>query len=322
VQDLGRIQVTPSKQTEGYETRKEYFDRIAREEREQKAAEQKRIDDALMVPVRATEQELREAAREQSRKLALFWGRPLSTIASFPIDLCPVDIVGSYPTQTGPKDAKADAAAFRAFKDKLSSRGVTLSDEGWSRLGSYLSALNYHRQVSLADAKSWELAFARLYNDLGIFQATGEVQGELREEQPQPAARQEHNDAPTMKTLLAVDAGTQEGQRAARQIADDLYATEARPLVLQWERLLKSVFGYTVTPEDRKLIVNWFTTNNKSWLRHESFNECRRFFVATSRWPDSMLTPEEKALTAIENLPRSPGESDYSYRRRAQALAR
>ncbi len=125
-----------------------------------------------------------------------------------------------------------------------------------------------------------------------------------------------------MKDLLAVDAGTEEGRRTARQIGDALYEQEMLPLYREWIDLIYRTFNHVVTRKDADLVNAWFATNNKSWLRHESYNECRRYLVSIHHWPDSMLTPEEKTLIAIESLPRSQGESDFSYRRRAQALAR
>jgi hypothetical protein len=323
VQDLGRVSITPDKGTEGYETRKEYFDRIAREEREQKAAEQKRIEAEQRAKEDEAMRPLREEARKQSERLKLFWSSPLDRIATFGVELTLNDLVGDYPLQTEPKDGKADTTAYRRFKEQLASRGVTLTEDGWTRLGTYLASLYYHRNISLADVRSWELGFTRLYNDLGVFQATGEVQGEFRSEPAtEPAVRQEPAPALTMNDLMNVDAGTQEGRREAKRIADDLYSIQAAGLYQQWIDHIREKFGYSVTRKDADRIAEWFTTNNKSWLQFDNFNQVKRYLVSIHHWPESMLTREEKAILDIENLPRLAGESDFSYRKRAQALAR
>lgn len=325
----GMLSTTNAKhvQVESVQTPRNGLKAFQREEEARIAAEQAAEQRRIEATERAKEDEinrpLREAAREQSERLAKFWSRPLPVISSFGLDLCPVDPIGDYVMGESANvwDSQLDVRAHKQFKADLESRGCTLSSDGWNRLGGFLEALRFHRQVSLASVANWRQALERLVS-LGVFQP-GEISG-YQPPQPvtEPAARHEHNDALTMKDLLAVDAGTQEGQRAARQIADDLYATEAAGLYQQWIDHIREHFGYSVTRKDATLIAEWFASNNKSWLQFDNFNQVKRYLVSIHHWPESMLTREEKAILDIENLPRQAGESDFSYRRRAQALAR
>jgi hypothetical protein len=330
IQDVNALPVTPAPVRNSTvagvparETLASFTREYNRAEQERQAAEQRRIEAAQREREDELARPLREAVKESSRKLTMFWNKPLSVIRDFGVDLSPIDMIGDYiiMSEANVWDSQLDVRAHKQFKADLESRGCTLSSDGWDRLGGFLEALRFHRQISLAVVANWQQALDRLVS-LGVFQP-GEISGyQVPQPATEPAVRHERNDAPTMADLLAIDAGTQEGQRAARQIGDDLYVQEMLPLYREWIDLIRTAFGHVVTRKDADLINAWFAQNNKSWLRHESYNECRRYLVSIHHWPDSMLTPEEKALTAIESLERPAGMSDYEYRKRAQALAR
>lgn len=205
--------------------------------------------------------------------------------------------------------------AFESLPQELSREGMTLHACGLEKVKK-IAQLN--PTIDIRQPANWRAIFDHA-NELGALKADDVT---VPTPQPEPVKPPEHSDARTMDDLLAVDAGTQEGQRAAREIADDLYASEVAPLYQEWIDLIYRTFNHVVNRKDADLIAEWFATNNKSWLRHESYNECRRYLVSIHHWPDSMLLPHERSLLEIETLPRLPGESDFSYRRRAQALAR
>lgn len=322
----GMLSTTNAKRVQVIDQPRETLASFTRQENERIAAEQeaqrKRIEAEQRAKLEEIERPLREAVTESSRNLTMFWNKSLSVIRDFGVDLSPIDMIGDYVIdESNVYDSQLDVRAHKEFQNDLASRGCTLSSDGWDRLGGFLEALRFHRQASLTVVANWETALERMMS-LDVFQP-GEISGYRPQvTEPQPAVRHEPAPALTMNDLMNVDAGTQEGRQEAKRIADDLYSTEAAGLYRQWIDHIREKFGYSVTRKDADRIAEWFTTNNKSWLFFDNFNQVKRYLVSIHHWPESMLTREEKAILDIENLPRQAGESDFSYRRRAQALAR
>ena len=130
--DWSRIKSTSVENKSGYQTRKEFLEQ---EERERIAAENS-AERRRTAPLREVEQELREAAREASARIAMYWKIPIEEIQMNPVSITRVDIAGDY--EIGPRDEPAENAAWKEFQENLKSSGCTLSDAGLLRLSHYL----------------------------------------------------------------------------------------------------------------------------------------------------------------------------------------
>lgn len=317
VVDIYNTPLTPAKTTPGLESTKEFYARTQREEQEWWAAEQTRIEAERMAPVRAIERELKQAAKEQSEKIAAFYSKPLAVIAGAGVDVAPSDpVYGDYPLQDGPKDAAADAAAYREFKSDLANRGCTLTDAGWQRLGGYLSALHYNRNISLASASSWAIGLKRMAS-LSVFYS-----GELNNYQRQPATKRPAVQPVRPESFDELLHRTSTESRADRhELLEALKKEKDRveiPIFREWAAHLSRDYGFTLSQEDATYILEaLFPKNNWSFAKGESYNMARRAMVAQHKWPSTMLTEVERLTQELESIP----STDYfKYREAKQRL--
>ena len=212
--------------------------------------------------------------------------------------------------------------ALNDWVEHLTERtGITLNVVGLSRVVAYAVA-----QLRAGKDMSTAAAFNKCYNRLFDSGAFGQDEVGFDESlriavAPTPAP--EPAPEPNIESLLATDAGTVEGRRAAHQIADSLYENEVVPLYSEWVDFIYQTYNHVVSRIDADKIEAWFQKTQKSRLDRRSWDEVRKYLVLTlNHWPMSMLSAEEQALIAIENVERRPNESDYAYRLRCQQAAR
>jgi hypothetical protein len=293
VADIGRLplvkmpdQPRPSlKRFQQEEAREEEAARIA--------AESRRLE-----PLRGVEQELREAAREASARIAMYWRIPIEEIQMNPVSITRVDIAGDY--EIGPRDEPAENAAWKEFQENLKSFGCTLSDAGLLRLSHYLSSLNYHRGISLTSVSNFATALERLVS-LDVFQS-GELTGY---QTPAPAP----TPTPTRHTVIdplaeieSLNLDSREGNRRAKQLAaNDFFGREFAHVVDQWEGWLLATFNYVLTDDVRKAAGKWWERNpTASPLSGESWTSLRLNLVKQGVMPASCRTREEILMETIE----------------------
>src|SRR5579863_1510692 len=296
--DIGRLPITPVENKSGFETRKEFYAREEREEREQQAAEQKRLDDERMKPIRELEDEIKAEAREQTLRVKKFFSQLLKTMAEFTPAEAPVDHKGNYPVRVGPRDMKKEFDVYKTFREQLSARGCELSEGGWSRLGGYLTSLAEGRGVEIT-ADVYEGALARLVS-LDVFLAY-EIKGyEPPKKQvvpTQPVEQPESNIA----NIEDMPSQSREQERELRRVVGGQWSTEFAKWFFAWTLSLRTNFGYEF-PIDQlgRKAADYLARWNLSPLSYASWDKVRVAFVRSGDFPNTMLTPSEILSRLIE----------------------
>jgi hypothetical protein len=305
VADIGRLplvkmpdQPRPSlKRFQQEEAREEEAARIA--------AESRRLE-----PLRGVEQELREAAREASARIAMYWRIPIEEIQMNPVSITRVDLAGDY--EIGPRDEPAENAAWKEFQENLKSSGCTLSDAGLLRLSHYLSSLNYHRGISLTSVSNFAKALERLVS-LDVFQP-GELTGYRQTASKTTPEPERHAVIDPLAELEDLTLESRSGNARAKQIAtNDFFGRQVAPIASQWREWLIATFNYVPTPEVQKAAGQWFLNNpTESPLSSEAWTRLRLNLIKKNVMPKECRLPEEILMESIE----SSSERSDSYEAR------
>jgi hypothetical protein len=148
---------------------------------------------------------------------------------------------------------------------------------------------------------------------LGVF-ADGEVtlpRANKQPVKPKPTAT-EH-----LTELLQTTSGeSREGKRLLETAVEDAALVDvARPLFAEWLSHLYTDFGgFKPSEDDKRYIINvWIPKSNLSYTAASTYHAARRHMVSIFRWPDSLLTPDEKLSRELEDVPLN----DYQARRDA-----
>ena len=304
--DWSRIKSTPVENKSGYQTRKEFLEQEEQEQARIAASEERR----RTAPLREAEQELREAAREASARIAMYWKIPIAEIQMNPVSITRVDIAGDY--EIGPRDEPAENAAWKEFQENLKSFGCTLSDAGLLRLSHYLVSLNYHRGISLTSVSNFATALERLVS-LNVFQP-GELTGYQQTptktvEQPvtQPPAEQ------TLDELLETTSSeTREGrakirdavQRAA--VHGEYHATWSAfeaSLYANFsptpENVAQGHKGFVMTPIQKQTFYDTMLRRGMNFHRPKDYDTVRVALCKSGDLP-ALLYPQERLEIEME----------------------
>jgi hypothetical protein len=303
--DIARLPRTEVKNESGFQTRQEFYEQ---EERERQEVE-RRQKEMQERPLRAAEDELKQAAREQTERVKKFYSLPLQAMAEFGLDFAVNDLAGDYPLHQGPVDSKSDAAAYRRFKENLASHGCTLSTEGWSRLGSYLAAVRFHRGISLSSVDSWAIGLERLVT-LDILQP-GEITGYVKPthdvKQPNVAVD------PTFDELASkLSTESYEGRKALIAAAESEAQLELHPVWSAFESSLRTNFdGFVLTPTQRRKFYDTMIRQQMRLNYPPDYDRVRVALAKAGEIPSHLLYPAEKLEIDFE----SKSLDDYQNRR-------
>lgn len=293
LQDLNSLPVSPVTEYKSDETRAQFYAREAAEQNARKAAEQEK----LMAPVRESETRLRQAAAEATKKVQKFWSLSMQDVSDYGIDFSPLDPIGDY--TEGPRDKKAEIAAYTDAEHYLTGEGVTLSPEGWNRVGGYLEALHHHRNVSLASADSWLKAVDRL-SSLGCF-AGGELTGyeNLTSRKPKQATVTPEP-TPTWSAVQGLSTERRDDRKKVLEAVAEDFTGEIAAFFGLWQEQLARDYNYYIPDALIKRVLRYVTDQNLNPLRHETWNIVRRVFVKNGWFPAGMLTEREKLSELCE----------------------
>jgi hypothetical protein len=259
--------------------------RLANEKAAKDAAEEQRI----LAPLRA---EARKAAERVSK---YFRHTPLSDLRSgIDTEISPCDPIGSYYVTAGGNQGDV-AAAYKAFKNNLESHGCTLTADGWTRFGSYLTSLFFHRDVSMSNIENLATALERCV-ELNIF-ADGEITGyQPTRERIEPTQAAKKKDHP----LDELESLSQKDREKEIAIVNQAHFDDCAPLVREWFALLESTWGFVPTREQLDAVTAWFRYNGANWKLHSEYNKCRLALVRAGVFPPHMVTDEERQAEMID----------------------
>lgn len=298
--DIGSLAVTPT-----VDQPRQSLKRFQREEETRIKAEQAAKEEAVRVRLVEIEAPLKAEAQEHSRRLKLYWSRPLSDISVNGLEIALVDFVGDY--EIGPRDTEKENTAWSEFKDNLKSCGCVLSEDGGLRLSWFLSSLAFRRGVSLTSVENFAKALERLHS-LQVFPA-GELTGyRTSETVEQPRTTQtEVNPLDELETL------TLESRRdnaRGKEIVEGLVGAEQREAWNQFITQLYEDTGHMLTNHERLAIFNTMKRRGLDIRNSKHFRLAVVALAHTGEVSDKILSPQDKLDAFIETA----NLQDYSVR--------
>jgi len=230
---------------------------------------------ALKAKTSEAQRQFDAAARELTSRVKAFYSLPLAEMGGYPVEAAPVDYVRplgrEFIVRTSPRDHKNEVKIYWAFRNALATeRGTTLTEEGWTRLGSWVASLLENADIQ-SSADVWEEGLHRLQS-LGCFSANCEELFDYRPrpEQvlpPMPVAQPKPDARPFDERLEAIDSSTRAGAATQKslviqEIYKDIrsafyrFAEECRALFFKEEFTTEEIQAMTRIVEARSLNAN------------------------------------------------------------------
>jgi hypothetical protein len=279
------------------------------------AAEQQRVKDEETRKTKELQDQISENLRKvrdaESAPIQAYWQQDLAAISAFGITKAPVDKWLCVETTATRGSEAAIFETYKKFRSDIEARGVSLSEDSWSKLGSYLQAARFHSQASLTAPGTFQAALIRLYT-LKCLDVTGDPLTLLQAPESQPQTQADPQ--PTLdETLRTVSGETREGRAELLAAVHDSIANEALDVYHLWYRSVIDGFGCYLTPEDVKVITNRMVKLALPFRAPASWNSARVWACQNGLLSNNnLLTADERACIAIENDPRPT--SDYQAR--------
>jgi hypothetical protein len=247
-------------------------------------------EEEKMAPVRAIEAKTNDVLRklkvEEESVLKTFWALPLAEIAKLGIGAAPVDNWLRLESSEAARDSKAEALAYRACKSDFEDAGITLSGDGWARVGSYLQVQAAKLGVNIATAESWSRAVQRLY-ELGVFQE-GEISGDLAQFNPRSPVPE--SKPKTFDDVLRESGDSRADDERLRNVVVDAWTDEVGALAIEWGQSLQKNFGLTLTAEHKRWCLQYFRNAGLNVTDPRSLDRCRVEAVNRGIFPPTCLT--------------------------------
>jgi hypothetical protein len=262
--------------------------------------EEAKRQEKLTAPFRKAQSELHAETREINRRVKAFYSLDLTEMGGFPIGSAVVDILaigfGNFPTRHTLRDTREENDIYRAFRKELEAQGTLLSEDGYRRLGSWISV-----QVGKGDiepsAELWQCGLDRL-TDLSCFKS-----GESNYQDPAPQPKPVTQSKPGLDDLLrTTSAESRSGREILIAAVGREWSQDVCDMMLAWIESLKKNFDYDFPVDElAKKVGEYMVRWNFDPMAHKTYDQIRRAFVKLGYLPDNMLTESERLADLIEN---------------------
>jgi hypothetical protein len=115
-----------------------------------------------------------------------------------------------------------------------------------------------------------------------------------------PQAETPAEPQPTLDNIENYALESTSGRKQALKIVEELASAEAAVICGQWLSQIKRDYDFVPSRQQITEVVRWFNFNAKNWLRHRSYDECRRALVSQKLFPRHMLSNDEIVCQEIE----------------------
>jgi hypothetical protein len=238
---------------------------------------------------------MRTLHKESAVAAAAFWSQDLQSVVTsdVPSRADAEDLSTALPILQGERNDPAERRAFDDFVTNLTARsGFTLSTAGAKRLVAYVNVQQLTRGSDMAQRKTWEIAFDRLYQ-CGAFEKNDEIGFDISlrtaPQEPEPVVQE-----PTYDDLLKLPAETIEDRRRLKAAGEKALSLEARPNATEWIADLEQKHGIVMNDVACAAASRLFRDHNWSYLDRRNFDRCRVALVKQGIFPATALTADEK----------------------------
>jgi hypothetical protein len=281
---LGSLPVTPVENKSGWESREQFY------ANEREKAER---------PIREQQEQITASLRQLQKLATEYWSQPVATLAKNLRSELSKDSGFFTPVVRDQFTIEEAQAAFDIWCDTEMQKTTGYSFatfDGGSRCVLY-GVSQAHHGSDMSQPTSWAAAFARTLQ-LAIYQP-----GELSfDKSKAPKAVEAPAPQPKIEDIDNYSLESTAGRKAALAVVEELASSEAAEMCRLWLDQLKRDYDFTPTDAQIKHVVAWFNRNNKNWLRHEAYNECRRSLVSQFIFPEHMLTRDERQSREMEGV--------------------
>src|SRR5882762_7462071 len=301
---LGEISATPVKMAEGYETRRQFYERL---EREEKAAAA-RAKEAEEAPLKAAQREYSKnlVALRKAQAEALFIN-PSEYLTENCTHL-PEDI-NSTPEQVT-KDIRE---AFDTLRLELSERGVTINPVGMEKIR---RVVELNSSIDITKVENWRVLYSHL-DDLNVFTDRDRTVIESK-----PVVQPKPSEKPSLDRLLETVSGeTREGRALlAEAVMETAIAEEYRPC---WQAFTESLYrnfnGFVLSEPQRRLFYDTMVKWNCNFNRPKDFDRVRVAMCKNGDLP-GLLYESEKLDIEMEKADLNNLEVRREFARRSRQL--
>jgi hypothetical protein len=269
---LGELPLTPVENKSGWETRKEFYARLEREEREKKEAEKRKAEAPLLAVQTKISRNLLKLRKAQAENLFIV----------------PSEELGAMCTHV-PENVPGTVDEIREqIKSAITTglAGIPIHESGVAKIRK-VAAKNL--TIDIRQPENIRKIYDYM-NDLGVF--TSEDVTVPRPVAPvvQPGPER----APDLSELETLNLSSREGAARGRELANaHYYSVEAAAVYQRWTSFLYDTFKYVLTAEAKKAAIQFFIDTNSSYLDPKAWEKARRSLVRRGLMPRTCLTPEE-----------------------------
>lgn len=289
--DCGTHTAIPQTPSKGARLTQEQGERLGQELLAQDIAEREAIE---MRPVREQQQRLSETLRQlkatEEDALRAFWALDLQKISDLGISAAPIDNWVGLEPNTGTRDEKAELKGWVDAKHDLADSGITLSDQGWTRVGSFAQVQAHKLGSDISTAESWSRCVQRLYQ-LGVFQ-DGELTGaENLDAFMNPVPVERPKPQPTFDDVLrSTDTDDRAASQRLKAAVEDSWLDDVSPTCGEWVQSIKDNFGITLNKSQMDAAFSYFTKTNSNYNDPKAYDACRVYLVKAGNLPPTALT--------------------------------
>jgi hypothetical protein len=248
-------------------------------------------------PFRKSQAELHAATREDNRRVKSFYSLDLTEMGGFPIGSAVVDTLavgfGNFLTRHTLRDHREENEIYREFRKGLESQNILLSEDGYRRLGSWISV-----QVAKGDvepsAELWQCGLDRL-TTLGCFRS-GESNYQAAQQSEPVQAEQGLDDL-----LRTTSAESRTGRKILvdavhREVVDDCVKA-----YFAFEAECKAMFGdRTFTAGERQALSRIVDARNLNGTNIKSWHTARVLAAKRGSIREFFLSKDERLAIDIE----------------------
>jgi hypothetical protein len=272
--------------------------RLAEEKRRFAESDRQELE-ARLAPVKA---ETSQALAQHENAARAYWSQPVAVLARALQNNDPTAYMGAvFATTQTPQPNEGQEVFVEAY-DRIQRTGHVLSPVGRQRV--LLMAVHQclAQNADLSNTETYITCFNKLL-EWDAFEQSGVLElgydENKKEVLPEPVAQERRL---TVDDLESIDTETREGEKIAHQIiAEAVFGDEAASVFHRFIAHVAKTFGHDISADEQREIILWFQKNNRNFLDHRAYDQCKVNLVRRGILPSTCLTEEEVLAGSIEN---------------------
>jgi hypothetical protein len=305
----------------GYEPPRVLAARLRREEQADQIAATKAAEEKLMAPLREVEQQVREAARDHSKRVAKYWSQPLIDLEdAIRHDEVLIDLGLALEQTTTPITMPEFEGRITKFVGSLATLNMTLSDDAKRRFALYCWVQATENGAGVTDE-----TLAVMLDRCLALKIFREVTGEFPRTRIKRAFVKPETEKPepTFDDIAStLSTQSDAGNKALKIAAVD--AALSGPIREMWSAFAGSLYrnfnGFVFTEKQKCVFHEAMKERRMNWLRPTDYDLVRVALVRSHDLPAHLIYPKEQLQIDMESADMSKPEVWREFNRRERQL--